>query len=127
MQPRHRARIITIQALFEIDMTGHDAEAVLAERLQGVTLPERGTAFARDLLFGVLAYQSRLDEIIQSIAPDWPVGQVAIIDRNILRIAIYEIIIAETPHKVAINEAVELTKLFGSDSSRRFMIRARLP
>jgi len=108
--------------LFEVDSVSHPAELVLAQRLEEKPLPADGEAFARQLVQGVLKHRRDLDEIIISIAPDWPLEQMAIIDRNILRIAIYEITVDEqTPIKVAINEAVELAKLFGSDSSRRFV------
>jgi N utilization substance protein B len=71
---------------------------------------------------GVLAHQAELDALIQDNAPEWPLDQVAAIDRNILRMAVFEFVIdGNTPVKVAINEAVELAKLFGSDSSGRFV------
>jgi N utilization substance protein B len=95
---------------------------VLAQRLEERSLSVEGADFARQLVTGVLEHRERLDKIIEEIAPDWPLLQMAIVDRNILRIAIYEIAIdGETPIKVAINEAVELAKLFGGDSSRRFV------
>jgi len=119
---RRQARIVALQTLFEVDSVNHPAELVLAQRLEEKPLPADGEAFARQLVQGVLKHRRDLDEIIISIAPDWPLEQMAIIDRNILRIAIYEITVDEqTPIKVAINEAVELAKLFGSDSSRRFV------
>lgn len=122
MKIRRQARIVALQTLFEVDSVNHPAELVLAQRLEEKPLPADGEAFARQLVQGVLKHRRDLDEIIISIAPDWPLEQMAIIDRNILRIAIYEITVDEqTPIKVAINEAVELAKLFGSDSSRRFV------
>ena len=111
-----------LQALFEIDSVNHDPEMVLQRRLEEKSLPPSGSEFARNLVSGVLEYETHLDELIQKNAPEWPVEQIAIIDRNILRIAIFEIAIdRSTPPKVAINEAVELAKLFGSDSSSRFI------
>lgn len=121
MQPRRHARIIAIQALFEIDLVHHDAETVLAARIEESAPPEAGAAYARNLVLGTLLHRDRLDAIIQEIAPEWPVDQVACIDRNILRLAIYEILVVKIPPKVAINEAVDLAKLFGSDSSQRFV------
>lgn len=122
MKVRHRARIAALQALFEIDCAGHNLATVLERRLDDVGLPEPGIDFARELVLGVDAHQERLDILIGRYAPEWPVDQIAIIDRNILRIAIYEILLREdTPVKVAINEAVELAKEFGSDSSGRFV------
>ena len=122
MKVRRRARILALQALYEIDTTQHPVGTVLDQRLTEDPLPEEGEAFARELLTGVIQHQVALDELIQRYAPEWPVEQMAVIDRNVLRIAIYEFFIAKlTPTKVAINEAVELAKLFGSDSAPRFV------
>jgi len=119
---RRRARILALQALYEIDTTQHPVGTVLDQRLTEDPLPAEGEAFARELLTGVLQHQVALDELIQRYAPEWPVEQMAVIDRNVLRIAIYEFFISKlTPTKVAINEAVELAKLFGSDSAPRFV------
>jgi len=119
---RRRARILALQALYEIDSTQHPVGTVLDQRLTEDPLPEEGEAFARELLAGVLQHQVALDELIQRYAPEWPVEQMAVIDRNVLRIAIYEFYVGKlTPIKVAINEAVELAKLFGSDSAPRFV------
>ncbi len=113
---------MALETLFEVDTANHPAELVLTQRLEGKPLPTEGEAFARQLVKGVLEHRQNLDTIIEDLAPDWPLEQMAIIDRNILRIAIYEITVdGHTPVKVAINEAVELAKLFGSDSSRRFI------
>ena len=122
MKVRRRARILALQALYEIDTTQHPVGTVLDQRLTEDPLPADGEAFARELLTGVLQHQVALDELIQRYAPEWPVEQMAVIDRNVLRIAIYEFFISKlTPTKVAINEAVELAKLFGSDSAPRFV------
>ena len=119
---RRRARIIALQALFEVDVADHDAEWSLQGRLEEAPLPPREVDFARSLVLGVLEYQDRLDEMIHRVAPEWPVDQIAPVARNTLRIAIYELTMhADTPPKVAINEAVELAKMFGSESSRRFI------
>lgn len=122
MKVRRQARLTALQALFEIDSVNHDPEMVLQRRLEERSLPPSGSEFARTLVSGVLEHKTHLDELIQKNAPEWPVEQIAIIDRNILRIAVFEIAIDQgTPLKVAINEAVELAKLFGSDSSPRFV------
>ncbi len=85
-------------------------------------LPSAGAAFAEKLVHGVLAHKATLDELIQRNAPQWPVHQMAIVDRNILRIALFELVLDRTtPVKVAINEAVEMAKMFGSESSHRFV------
>jgi len=119
---RRRARMTVLQALYEIDSVHHVPTIVLEERLAAQPLPPAGVTFARALLDGVLAHLSQLDEMIHTYAPEWPLEQMAVIDRNILRMAIYEFAInGDTPVKVAINEAVELAKIFGSDSSRRFV------
>jgi N utilization substance protein B len=122
MKIRHRARIAALQALYETDCAGHELGPVLEQRLEEVDLPEAGEQFARELAHGVNTQTAWLDALIGRYAPEWPVEQIAIIDRNVLRLAIYEILLGkETPVKVAINEAVELAKLFGSDSSGRFV------
>lgn len=113
---------MALQALFEVDTVHHDPELALQGRLEEAPLPAQGLTFAHSLLYGVLQHQAALDSIIQQIAPEWPIEQMAPVDRNILRISAYEIIFDKsTPPKVAINEAVELAKLFGSDSSSRFI------
>ena len=122
MKVRHQARIAALQALFEIDCAHHNPAAVIERRLHDVPLPEAGAHFARDLVQGVSKKREQLDLLIGRYAPEWPVDQIAIIDRNILRMAIYEILMRnDTPVKVAINEAVELAKEFGSDSAGRFV------
>ena len=122
MKVRRRARILALQALYEIDTTEHPPGAVFDQRLGEDPLPEDGAGFARELITGVLQHKTNLDQMIQEYAPEWPVDQMAVVDRNVLRIAIYEFHISKlTPVKVAINEAVELAKLFGSDSAPRFI------
>jgi N utilization substance protein B len=122
MKVRHRARIIALQALFEIDCAHHQPAEVLERRLEEAEFPDIGAQFARELVTGVSHRQEELDALIGRYAPEWPVDQIAIIDRNILRLSIFEILMREdTPVKVAINEAVELAKEFGSDSSGRFV------
>ena len=122
MKARHRARIAALQALFEIDCAHHVPTVVIERRLNDVALPEAGASFARELVDGVSTHQEELDALIGRYAPEWPVDQIALVDRNILRMAIFEILLGDdTPVKVAINEAVELAKEFGSDSSGRFV------
>lgn len=122
MKVRRQARILALQVLYEVDLVGHDPEQVLARHTEEEPLPPEGVQFARQLISGVLEERERLDAIIHRIAPEWPIDQMAVIDRNILRMALFELIrIGETPMKVVINEAVELAKRFGSDSSRRFI------
>jgi N utilization substance protein B len=117
-----QARICALQALYELDTTHHEAGDVIAYRLQDNPLPPEGEAFLRALIAGVHKRQEELDARIQRYAPAWPVSQIAVVDRNILRIALLELTgITGTPQKVAINEAVDLAKMFGSESSPRFV------
>jgi N utilization substance protein B len=122
MKPRTRARSIALQALYEIDITGHPPEVVIAERLSETPLEDNLGDFARKIVFGIQPIVNELDQIIARHAPEWPLDQVAVIDRNIMRIALWEIAVSnQTPLKVAINEAVELAKIFGSESTPRFV------
>lgn len=122
MKPRTRARSLALQVLYEIDLSAHQPGEVLRERLEETALPPELAEFARGIVFGVMPLREPLDRVIAKYAPEWPMDQVAAIDRNILRMACWEFAISgETPVKVAINEAVELAKLFGSDSTARFV------
>ena len=119
---RRRARAIALQALYEVDSAGHDAEAVIARLLAERGLSEENNAFVRELVSGVIQNKEKIDNSIKSFAPAWPIEQIAVIDRNILRLAILEILFDnKVPVKVAINEAVELAKNFGSDNSAKFV------
>lgn len=119
---RHRARILALQALYEVDTAGHTPEETLGRLLAQTSVKEEVATFARELVRKVLENRDRIDEVIARAAPAYPVGQLAAIDRNILRLAIQEILMNnETPVRAAINEAVELAKKFGSDNSARFV------
>lgn len=114
--------MIALQTLYEYDTAHHSAEDVLARHAGDRTPPPRVLAYARELVEGVLAHLNDIDAAIQSAAPEWPIAQMARIDKNVLRLAIYEILYNNAvPAKAAINEAVELAKLFGSDTSSRFV------
>ena len=123
MKPRSRARAIALQVLYETDIANnHLPGEVLKRRLEEIPLADDLAEFARRIVFGVLPITQDLDLLIAKYAPEWPLDQIAAIDRNILRIAFWEFAIYhETPVKVAINEAVELAKLYGSDSAPRFV------
>jgi len=122
MKPRTRARSIALQALYEIDLAGHPPELVIAERLSESPMEDNLGDFARNIVLGIIPIVHELDQIIAKHAPEWPLNQVAIIDRNIMRIALWEIAVSnQTPLKVAINEAVELGKMYGSESTPRFV------
>ena len=122
MKSRTKARSIALQALFEIDLSGHLPGSVLEERLEESALDQELADFSRRIVIGVLSQVERLDNFIAQHAPEWPLDQVAVIDRNILRIALWELAVySNTPIKVAINEAIELAKTYGSDSTPRFV------
>jgi N utilization substance protein B len=122
MKSRTRARGLALQVLYEVDMANHPPAEVYQLRLEEMPLSEELAEFARKIVFGVLPRIQDLDLLIAKYAPEWPLEQVAAIDRNILRMAFWEFAVQrETPLKVAINEAVELAKQFGSDSAPRFV------
>lgn len=160
IEERKQARVLALQALFEIDSVGHAPDVVLYERLEaavraekarrlqelagGGSLPgmgvedslhseeneettpalgEKGRDFLLWLVAGTLTERERTDALIQRFAPQWPIDQLAIVDRNILRMAIFELGAADsrTPPKAVINEAVELAKAYGGDSSPGFV------
>lgn len=122
MQLRRKARRTALEALYEIDAADHPVRDVLHRRLTDEPLDSTTATFLHDIITGVVEHQTALDKLIQEFAPEWPVDQMAIVDRNILRIAIYELVVSQkTPLKVAINEAVELAKIYGSDSAPRFV------
>ena len=113
---------MALQVLYEFDVTGHAPFEALGERLSDDPLDNGLADFARQIVMGVIPLTNRLDDFIAQHAPEWPLDQVAVIDRNILRIALWEFAVeGMTPVKVAINEAIELAKLFGSESTPRFV------
>ncbi len=119
---RRQARIAALQALYELDCTKHKVEEALARLRAGEPLPQEALSFSEELVKGVLQNKSELDALIKKFAPAFPPEQMSIIDRNILRLAIFEILFNDkTPFKVAINEAIELAKEFGGDSSPRLI------
>ena len=122
MKSRTKARGIALQVLYEYDVTGHSLHDILKARLADESLDLHLEDFVREIIYGVTPIFNKLDTVITEHAPEWPLEQVAMIDRNILRIALWEFAVAKcTPIKVAINEAIELGKIYGSDSSSRFI------
>ncbi len=122
MKSRTRARSAALQALYEIDVAGHLPGPVVEERIEEAELDAELAVFTRQIVFGVSPMAETLDRFIAVHAPEWPMDQVAVVDRNILRMALWEFAVyGKTPLKVAINEAVELAKAFGSDSTPRFV------
>ncbi|MBE0430637.1 MAG: transcription antitermination factor NusB [Dehalococcoidia bacterium] len=119
---RRRARIAALKVLYELDCTKHDAEEALARLTLQPGMPEAALDFSGELVRGVLQHKDELDALIRKLAPAFPAEQMSAIDRNVLRLAIFEILFGhKAPFKVAINEAIELAKEFGSDSSARLV------
>ena len=117
---RRRARSQALQALYEIDSVGHPEEEVLAR--YGEDLSPEAREFMNRMVHGTLESTEEVDSMLEESAPEWPINELAVIDRNILRLSVWELLIwGETPVKVAINEAVELAKKYGSDSAPRFV------
>jgi N utilization substance protein B len=122
MKSRTKARAIALQVLYEIDLSGHLPEIVFEERCREEPIDNSLEEFARKLVFGIYPIIAKLDMVIAEHAPEWPLDQVAVIDRNIIRIALWEFAVSgATPLRVAINEAIELAKYFGSDNTPRFV------
>ncbi len=119
---RRKVRALALKVLYEVDSVRHDMDETLTRFLVEEELSEENAAFARELVSGVVQNREKIDHNIQSFAPAWPVEQIPVVDRNILRLAIFEILFDnKVPVKVAINEAVELAKTFGSDNSSKFV------
>ena len=125
---RHLGRIVALQTLYEEDFRRECADkafklaAVLARNIERYRETIDDKAFIKQLVNGVAKHQSEIDDIIRPVAPEWPIEQIARIDRIVLRIGVYELLLAkDVPPKVAINEAVELAKAFGGDNSSKFI------
>jgi N utilization substance protein B len=120
--PRRKARIAALQSLYEADLSSHDPLPTLERLIEEEQLTDQQAAFARELVVGVIEHLTSIDDVIRQAAPQWPVEQLSAVDRNILRLAIREILMNNgAPIRAAINEAVELAKSFGSDSSAKFV------
>ena len=119
---RRKLRALALQALYEIDSASHPVKSVTDRFVEEHELSDEAKSFFEQIVSGVTTGHKELDGLITRHAPDWPVDQLAIVDRNVLRIAIFELVSqSDTPPKVAINEAVELAKIYGSDSAPRFI------
>ena len=120
---RRRSRIAAFQALFESDVSGRDPLETLDRYMSESHLSDEGRTFARDLVTGVVEGGAAIDEVIEHYAPAFPLADMAPVDRNVLRLAIYEVLFdnRRAPLRVAINEAVEIAKGYGSESSGRFV------
>jgi N utilization substance protein B len=121
-QRRHQARELAVQVLYEVDVTDHSADEVLA-RTRAQHAPEDETFdYLSQLVRGIQNDREQIDEYLGAAAPTYPVAQLAAVDRNVLRVAIYELLHQpNVPAKAAINEAIELAKLYGGDSSGKFV------
>lgn len=119
---RHKARMLALQALYEVDSVARRPEIVIERLLTEADLSREISEFSRELVSGTVKNRDEIDIYIKKFAPAWPIDQIAMVDRNILRLAIFEILFDnKVPIKVAVNEAVELAKTFGSESSAKFI------
>lgn len=124
MANRHLSRTVAMQSLYEWDFNSskEDLEAITKRNIQNFAPGLDDVGFIYNLVNGVKTHQKDIDAVIEKTAPEWPIDQITVIDRNILRLGIYELEYAkEVPPKVAINEAVELGKTFGGESSGKFI------
>jgi N utilization substance protein B len=127
MANRHLSRSVVVQSLFEWDSRGQrdkESTAIIARNAKEFAPGVSDTAFMDDLMKGIIAKQDDLKDIIEKAAPDWPIDKISPVDRNVLRLGLYELLFAdreEVPAKVAINEAIELAKTFGGETSGRFV------
>ena len=113
---------MALQVLYEIDGARHTPKRVLEDRLRLSNAPPSVARYTRRLVRGVIRHREDIDDTISAHAPAWPIAQMAMVDRNLLRVAIYEMTVdGKTPAKAAINEAVDLARIYGSQSSSRFV------
>jgi len=127
MSSRHLARSIALQSLYEWDFfeeKGRDYKKIIEKNINEFTGEVKDKDFIYALVEGIISKKEELNEIISAAAPEWPLEKITTIDRNVLRIGLYELIYGdkkEVPPKVAINESIELAKQFGGSSSGRFI------
>lgn len=121
---RHYARVIALQSLYEQDFRCSKMDElgkIFSRHIENIKEEGENVDFARELIEKTEAKKSEINKTIEKVAPEWPIEQVAIIDRNILRLAICELSYFDTPPKVVINEAIELAKTFGAEHSSKFI------
>ncbi|MDD4359722.1 MAG: transcription antitermination factor NusB [Syntrophaceticus sp.] len=118
---RRRAREIALQVLFQVDLVNAEPDCALNYMLAEYTVPDKMAVFTRSLVNGTLEHQVEIDDNIKRYAIEWDLTRMANVDRNLLRLAIYEIFYEGTPLNVAINEALELAKTFSHDEAPRFI------
>ncbi len=118
---RSFARRVALQVLYEMDATDHRPGEIMTFRLAAQDTDRRETRYVRQLVQGIVAHQTTIDDVIRQFVLDWPLDQIASIDRNILRLALIEISEQRAPISVIINEAVGLANIFGTESSLGFI------
>jgi len=127
MASRHLSRSVAMQSLYEWDFRGRkqeDLPGIIDRNVKEFAAGLEDTTFVSQLVDGVMEHLPELDQIIEKAAPQWPLDQIAVVDRNVLRLGLYELLFGnrdEVPPKVAINESIELAKSFGGDSSGKFV------
>ncbi len=127
MASRHLSRSIAMQSLYEWDFSGkkkEDLEKIVEKNIKEFGPGLENKDFVWQIVNGVVSKLSNIDKVIEKAAPEWPIEQITIVDRNVLRIGLYELLYGnkeEVPPKVAINEAIELAKTFGGESSGKFI------
>ena len=127
MSSRHLARSLVMQSLYEWDFkkeSKQELKKILNRDIKESGTGIKNTEFIYNLLDGVLKHKEKIDKIIEKVAPEWPIEQITTVDRNVLRIGLYELLFEDrkkVPPKVAINEAIELAKTYGGDSSGKFI------
>ncbi|PJE58438.1 MAG: transcription antitermination factor NusB [Candidatus Portnoybacteria bacterium CG10_big_fil_rev_8_21_14_0_10_36_7] len=127
MASRHLCRSIAMQSLYEWDFYGRQSaklDGIVDHNLREFGPGLEGAAFVSDLVKGVIKYLQKIDNVIEKAAPEWPLEQISAVDRNVLRLGLYELLFGprnEVPPKVAINEAIELAKTFGGENSGKFI------
>ncbi|KJS84894.1 MAG: hypothetical protein JM58_09980 [Peptococcaceae bacterium BICA1-8] len=119
---RRQLREKAFQIIFQVDVGKNDLETALIERIQETDMDEGDKAFCRSLVIGTLQKLNEIDEVIEKYALDWEVKRMLSVDRNILRLAVYEMVFnKDTPAKAALNEAIEIAKVYGSEDSPKFI------
>lgn len=125
MPSRHAARLVALQSLYQWDFNGAketDTKKIINYNIHETNLQPEDKKFIEELVGGALEHKEEIDKLIVEYAPEWPLDQITIVDRNVLRLGIYELNFGtEVPAKVAINEAIEIAKTFGGDSSGKFV------
>lgn len=126
MSSRHLSRSIAMQSLYEWDFSGKkgDLEKLVEKNIQEFGPGLKDLSLVWQIVTGVIQHLFEIDKVIEKAAPEWPIDQITVVDRNVLRIGLFELIYGnkeEVPPKVAINEAIELAKSFGGESSGKFI------